>query len=245
MKTASGAALDAKRLFALAACFFAGIWLWDWEGLWPLKLLVVMVHETGHAAASLIVGGSVNRITIAADQSGQCLSSIPLGFLAKVTVYSAGYVGSALVGAALLLLTFRFRARRVVLGAACAWLALMGLFYAGDLFTLLFCLGTALAFGLGARFLPQGAVEVVNLFLAAFSSLYAAMDLKDDLWNSAVRAQSDAALLADLTIVPAVVWAALWTIFSIAVLAMAAYWSVRRARVASPGAGLPSRFPSP
>ena len=46
----------------------------------------------------------------------------------------------------------------------------------------------------------------------ACPALYAVMDLKDDLWNSAVRSQSDAQLLADLTIVPAVVWAALWTL---------------------------------
>lgn len=230
--TLSQPTLDGKRAAALVFCLAVGIFFWDSPVLWPLKMLVVMIHETGHALAALLVGGEVSRVTLAADQSGSCLSRIPTGFLAKVTVYSAGYLGSALAGAALLLFTYRFQARRLILGAACAWLGAMGLLYAGDLFTLLFCLGTALLSGLAARFLPGGAVESSNLFLAAFCSLYAAMDLKDDLWNSAVRASSDAALLAELTVVPAIVWAALWTAFSLAVLVAAGWWSVRRRGIA-------------
>ncbi|NPC80340.1 M50 family peptidase, partial [Pyxidicoccus fallax] len=113
-----------------------------------------------------------------------------------------------------------------VLGAACVWLAVMGMLYGGDGFTLLFCLGTALVLGLAAKFLPDGAVDALNLFLAAFTALYAVFDLRDDLWNSAVRSQSDAALLADLTWIPSVVWAALWTLLAVGLLVVAAYWSM-------------------
>jgi hypothetical protein len=230
MKTSSGATLDGKRLALLVGCVVAGVVFWDFKFLWPLKMLVVMIHETGHAVTSLIVGGSVQNVTIAANQSGQCLSAIPDGFFSKVAVYSAGYVGSALVGAVLMLLTFRFGVRRLVLGAACIWLSLMALLYAGDMFTRLFCLGTAIVLGVCAKFLPEGAVEVLNLFLAAFSSLYVVMDLKDDLWNSAVRGQSDAALLSNVTVVPAIVWAVSWTLFSLAILIASAWFSVNGAR---------------
>ena len=220
--------LDAKRLLLLGVFVVLGVVFWDFPVLWPLKMLVVMIHETGHALASLLVGGSVTKVTIASNQSGECLSQIPDGFFAKVIVYSAGYVGSALASAGLMIATFRFQARRVVLGAACVWLSAMALFYARDLFTLLFCLGTALVVGLGAKYLPAPVVEGFNLFLAAFCALYAAMDLKDDLWNSEVRAHSDAALLSNVTIVPAVVWAALWTVLSMAILVGSAWWAVRR-----------------
>jgi hypothetical protein len=53
------------------------------------------------------------------------------------------------------------------------------------------------------------------------------VDLKDDLWNGAVRSQSDAQLLADVTMVPAVVWAALWTLVSVGVLLMGAWVALR------------------
>lgn len=232
--TSSGATLDGKRLLALAACLGLGTYFWDWRFLWPLKILVVLMHESGHAVASLLIGGSVQQLTVAPDQSGLCLSSTPDTFLAKVMVYSAGYVGSALIGSLLLLLTYRFGWRRIILGASAAWLLVLAVVFAGDWFTRLFCLGGAIALGLGSRFLPLAAIEGINLFLAAFSVLYVAHDLVDDLWNSAVRAQSDAQLLANVTLLPAVFWAALWTLASLSLMGLSVWWGLRRHRPAAP-----------
>jgi hypothetical protein len=109
----------------------------------------------------------------------------------------------------------------------CVWLAIMGLIYAGDAFTLLFCLGTALALGAAVRWLPETPVEILGVFISGFTGLYALFDLKDDLWNSAVRAQSDAALLANLIYVPAIVWALIWTLLSVAILGLAGYWALK------------------
>jgi hypothetical protein len=215
--------LHAGRLLLLLGLVTASVFFWDTPALLPFKLLAVMGHETGHALASWVVGGSVQRVTIAPNEGGECLSSIPDGFFARVLVYSAGYVGSALISVLLLVLSFRANLRRVMLGAACLWLGLMGLFFARDAFTLAFCLGMAALFGAGAKWLPDSLVGALNLFLASFTALYAAMDLKDDLWNGAVRAQSDAQLLANLTVVPALVWAALWTALSV-VLLLAGGW---------------------
>lgn len=215
------------RAGLLLAIVVVGVVFWDSALLTPFKLLAVMGHETGHALASLLVGGSVEQVTLRLDESGQCLSRIPDGFFARVVVYSAGYVGSAVISVLLLVVSFRFNARRAMLAAACAWLALMGLFYARDGFTLAFSLGMAVVFGVGARWLPPAVVGAINLFIASFTALYAVMDLKDDLWNAAVRAQSDASLLADLTIVPAIVWAAVWTLVSVAVLAAGAWLALQ------------------
>lgn len=205
-----------------------GVIGWDWAVMWPFKLLAVMGHETGHALASLLAGGSVSRVSIAGNEAGECLSAIPTSFFARTVVYSAGYVGSAIISVVLLVLTFRFDLRRFMLGAACVWLALMGLLYARDAFTLAFCAGMAVAFGVGAKYLPAPVVGVVNLFIASFTALYAAMDLKDDLWNGAVRVHSDAQLLADITIVPAIVWALMWTLLSVALLGGGVFLAMRR-----------------
>jgi hypothetical protein len=219
--------LHPGRAALLVAIVVAGAVFWDSPVLLPFKLLAVMGHETGHALASLIVGGSVDRVTLSLDESGACLSRIPEGFFARAIVFSAGYVGSAIIAVLLLVLSFRFNARRAMLFAACGWLALMGIFYARDGFTLLFALVMAGMFGVGAKWLPDALVGALNLFIASFTALYAVMDLKDDLWNSAVRSHSDAQLLADLTIVPAVLWAALWTLVSVAVLLGGAWLALR------------------
>jgi len=247
------AALGVLGASVLLAWFF-----WDAVALWPVKLLAVMVHEGGHALATLLVGGKVQRVTLAGDESGACLSLLPPGLWRQMIVYSAGYVGSALAGAALLVASFRMRSRRLLVGLCCGWLCVMGVFYAGDAFTLAFCLGTAVLLGLALRFLPALAVEALALFLAAFIALYAAFDLRSDLWDGAVRGRSDAALLASLTWVPALFWALLWSLASLALIGLAlvhvfragtaaravrisvaarrrprARWAVRRSRAAS------------
>ncbi len=239
MRTASGARLDLARLLTLIAALVVGVLFWDSPVLWPLKLLVVMMHESGHAIATLFVGGRVDRIHIAADQSGQCLSYLPPGVLPKIIVYSAGYVGSTLAGALMILGTFRFRLHRAVPIATSVWLAVMALFYVRDLFTAAFCALTILALLAAARWLPDGPLDVMNLFIAAFTALYAVFDLRDDLWNPHVRAQSDAALLAEHTFVPPIVWAALWTVFSLLLLALALWLSLRGGGGRGGGGGRP------
>jgi hypothetical protein len=228
MPARSRSEVDGKRLLVLAACVGLSIAAWELPFLAPLKLLAVAGHETGHAVASLIVGGSVDQIHIQANEGGDTLSMIPDGFFARVLVSSAGYVGAAIIGAVLLLFTFRFNLGRVMLGVACGWLALIALLYARDPFTLGFCLGMAALFGLSAKFLPLGAVQGVNLFIASFTALYSVMDLKSDLWSSEVRARSDAAILASTTGVPAMVWAVIWTALSLAIVGYGAYVALRR-----------------
>lgn len=226
--TAEGATFDGGKLLLLLLFVALGVVGWDWPVMWPFKLLAVMGHETGHAVASLIAGGSVSSVSIRGNESGECLSAIPPSFLARTIVYSAGYVGSALISVVLLVLTFRYDLRRFMLGSACVWLGLMGLLYARDAFTLAFCAGMAALFGLGAKYLPPKVIGVINLFVASFTALYAAMDLKDDLWNGAVRVRSDAQLLADITIVPAIVWAFLWTLLSVALLGFGVYVAMKK-----------------
>lgn len=230
--------LHVGRLVTLIAIVVGSVLLWDTPLLTPFKLLAVMGHETGHALATKLVGGDVNQVTVRLNQSGECLSSIPDGFFARVLVYSGGYVGSAIIAVLLLVLTFRFNARRAMLGAAAVWLTVMAVFYGRDLFTLGFCLGMAVLFAAGAKWLPVELVGALNLFIATFTALYAAMDLKDDLWTSQVRAMSDAQLLANVTIVPAIVWAFLWTLVSVAILVMGGWFALkdRKVPLAQPGA---------
>jgi hypothetical protein len=42
-----------------------------------------MGHETGHARAAWLVGGSVDRVSLALNQGGECISRIPDGKLSK------------------------------------------------------------------------------------------------------------------------------------------------------------------
>jgi len=220
--------ISAGRLLVLGVLVLAGLWFWSAPWLAPLRLLVVLVHETGHALATLIFGGRVERILVGADESGQCLSSLPAGWLPQIAVYSAGYVGSAISGALQLVLAFRFRLHRGVLYAMGVWVTAMGVIYAGNAFTLAYCLVMGAVLLVLARVLPAGAVRGLVTVIAVFTGLYALFDLRDDLWSPGGGGPSDAVLLAAQTHVPAVIWALLWSAASVAVLALAGSVSLRR-----------------
>jgi len=177
--------------------------------------------------ATLAFGGRVERIIVGADESGQCLSTLPAGWLPKIAVYSAGYIGSALAGALQLVLAFRFRLHRPVLYAMAVWVTTMGFFYAGNAFTLGYCLAMGAVLLVLARFLPDGAARALVMVIAVFTGLYALFDLRDDLWLPG-GGVSDAALLAAQTHIPAVLWSLLWSGVSVAVLVIAASIALRR-----------------
>src|SRR5262249_31942578 len=160
------------------------------------------------------------------------LSSLPAGWLPRIAVYSAGYVGSAVSGALQLIVAFRFRLHRAVLYAMGAWVTAMGLIYAGNGFTLGYCLAMGAVLLVLARLLPAGGVRAVVMVSAVFPGLYALFDLRDDLWRPG-GGPSDAVLLAAQTHVPALLWSLLWSAVSVAVLAVAASVSLRRVPLAS------------
>ena len=54
-------------MLALAALVFA---LWQTPVALPLKLLVVLFHELAHGLAALATGGSIESLTVTADQGG-------------------------------------------------------------------------------------------------------------------------------------------------------------------------------
>jgi hypothetical protein len=222
--------LDAKLFFALAAAAVAGVLFWNTWPLYPFKLLVVLMHESGHAAATLLVGGSVDAIRISPDQGGVTLSRFPPSLLREIVISSAGYVGSAVSGCVLLYTAARSKEGRWPLIALAAWCGLVAVLYVRDGFTLVFVGGCALALGLIARFGPALLRRTLLVFLAAFSCCYALYDIRDDLLHlTSATGGTDADALARATFVPAIVWAVAWGALSIALVAI----TVRRILVTS------------
>src|SRR5438067_9945293 len=223
--------LDGKLLFALAISAVAGVLFWNTWPLYPFKLLVVLMHESGHAAATLLVGGSVDLIRISPDQGGVTFSRFPPSLLRQVIISSAGYLGSTISGCVLLWLAARSKEGRWPLIALAAWCALVTVLYVRDGFTLVFVGACALALGLLARYGAGWLRRAVLVFLAAFSCCYALYDIRDDLLH--LRSWSggtDADALARLTFIPAIVWGAAWGALSIALV----LWTLRRILIAAP-----------
>ncbi len=212
--------LDGKLLFALAASAVIGILFWNTWPLYPFKLLVVLMHESSHALATLMMGGSVDVIRISPDQGGVTLSRYVPSLVRTVVISSAGYVGSTFSGCVLLWVAARSREGRWPLVALAAWCAGVTVLWVRDGFTLLFVGGCALALFLLARFGPALLRRMVLVFLATFSCSYALYDIRDDLLHLTSTGGSDADALARATFIPAIVWGVAWGALAVVMVAL-------------------------
>jgi hypothetical protein len=192
--------LEGKLLFALVASAAAGILFWNTWPIYPFKLLVVLMHESGHAAATLLTGGSVERIAISPNEGGVTYSLYPPSLLRQIIISSAGYIGSTVSGCVLLWIAARAKEGRWPL------IALVG--------------ACALALGLLAKFGASWLRRTVLVFLAAFSCSYALYDIRDDLLHLTGPGGSDADALARATFIPAIVWGVAWGLLSVALVAV-------------------------
>jgi hypothetical protein len=186
--------------------------------VYPLRLFVTFIHEGGHALAALLTLGSVHRLAIHANASGETYTSGGLSLL----ISSSGYLASTAYGAGLLtLLHNNGRAKSVLTITAAIILTLTG-FFAADQFSLF--IGIALtglliwvAIGWSARW-----AHFFLSFLAVQCCLNALYDLKTlFLISATTNLHSDAVNMQEATMIPAIVWASAWTILSVLALALA------------------------
>jgi hypothetical protein len=213
-----------KRKVAFLAgltAWLLAVWLLWWSPvIYPLKLFVVLLHETSHALMAVGTGGRVDRIMITADQGGACYCPGGNAFL----TLSAGYLGSLLWGAVILILAQARRPepRNTTTAIGAAVLGLTALFVRnpfGMLFGALF--GAALV---SLRRAGRTAHVLVLTALGLTSCLYALLDIKSDVLDRP-HLPSDAYMLAQLTGVPTAVWGVLW----IGIGAAVSWWLFRRA----------------
>ncbi len=90
-----------------AIAFIIALVLWQMQGLffvtYPLRLFVTMIHELSHGLAAAITGGSFQHFEVTRRGAGLAYTSGGWRFL----IIQAGYLGTALFGAALLFATHR------------------------------------------------------------------------------------------------------------------------------------------
>lgn len=202
--------VNVRRLAWFAAIAIVSVMFWLSPFLAPLKIFVVFIHETGHALATLLTGGRVLSMVVTPWQSGYVE---PLGGNALV-IASAGYVGSALFGGIMLSLSGRRQWTQRIFTTLALIFGVVTICFVRNIFGWIFGLGTTTIFSLLAYKRFSFSVYIVDI-LAVMSSMYALYDLTDFLW---IGARTDAVILAEITGVPAFVWALLWSAISLLVV---------------------------
>jgi hypothetical protein len=230
---------DWRAFLILCGVFLAVALLWETPWVYPLKILVVFLHEISHGLAAVLSGGSIVEIQLQSGEGGHTYTTGGNAFL----IYSAGYLGSMLWGALLLVLVARAKdARGLAVAFGCALVVIAVLYVPitnlfGKVFGIV-CGAAVMALAAAPRVWAAMVLHVV----AVTSCLYAVLDIKSDVLDRP-GLDSDAVRLAGITGVPAVVWGVGWIGVSLAVTAVAARSAVR-GRAPEPLAD-PPRFRDP
>lgn len=223
---------DRRLLLAVLAAVVVFV-LWNLPQLdfilYPFRLFVTYVHESGHGTAALLTGGRFMGFEIFANGAGQATTAGG----SRLLILPAGYLGAALFGAILFYLNNRFHRSRflaIVLGVGLivysilfGHIALLSLFI-GCLFG-----GALIALGWKSN-------DYINSFvlniLAILTGLNAVLDVYQLIGNSgaslgAVRNDA-AAFSAEVFPLPAAFWALLWSLIALIMLAVAVWYGVIR-----------------
>lgn len=193
--------------------------------LYPFTLFVTLLHETGHALATIATGGSVASIRISPDTSGLTGSSGGI----QALIAPAGYLGATLAGVAVLLTPLRF-ARWVIGAMAAVPLAALLFFHPDSWFTALWCIAFCLSLGLAAWKIPPRFLAFLQIFLGVEAGLNAFRDLSTLVLisESGAHIQNDAQSMSKALFLPPLLWAISWTVISVALLLLALIGLVRR-----------------
>lgn len=217
-----------RELLGLLALGLVLILLWRVPGLgwvvYPFRLFGTFVHELSHGLAALATGGAFDRFVVNPDLSGLAWSAGGTRWI----IASAGYIGSAVFGALLLLLGRVLPARALLLLLGVGF-ALLCTFFVRNAFGAVTGLGLAATLLIAAVYLRGIWAEMLVLVLALQLLLDGFASVFDLFWLSARGdVHTDANTLAALSGLPAPLWAVLWGVFSAAVAIAALRLAYRR-----------------
>lgn len=212
-----------EQALFLALLVSLSLWSLPFGGfvLYPFKLLSTWVHEMFHGIAMMLTGAGFSRIEVFRDTSGLAFQERGQGGLVVAVIASAGYMGAALLGSLLLIITQRWnRPRSVLLALAIALALSLLLWVSNDFGQGVVAIG-AIALLLLARFAPEPVAVFLASFLAAQACINAVLDIRilfrpvlviDD----KIVQVSDAQSMAAATFGSPEMWAGLWMVWSFA-----------------------------
>lgn len=207
--------------------------LWMVPGLniaaYPVRMFVTVLHETGHAVAAVVSGGTV--LGIAVDSAGNGVTTSSGGIIGLIL--PAGYIGAVMFGAGFLLLARR-AGGRAALWTMTGIVAVDGALWIRGLFSLVVVIGLIALLALMARWLRPTAAGFAAVFLSLQLCFSALSDLRDLLWLATdYSVPTDAVQMSRLSALPAVFWAVLWAALGTIVFIRALRSYVGRVRPAN------------
>ena len=223
--------------------------------LYPFKLLATWMHEMSHGLVMLISGAGFDRMEIYRDTSGLAFGQTGVARAGRIAIAAAGYMGTPLCGAVLLVLgQSRQSAQRILAGLSAIIALSAAIWIHNDFGVAAMSASAAALVGVAAftawagragspawasRVGRSTAVWLVN-FVAAQACINALLDIRvlfrpNLVVNGQAMGHSDAHDMARAAGGSPALWAALWLVWSLALLFVALrIIHLRQARAARP-----------
>lgn len=210
--------------------------------LYPVKLLATWFHELSHGIMMLLTGNGFDRMLLYADTSGLAFADQKAGPVASAFIIAAGYGGTPLLGAGLLVATpTRAAARRSLAILATVILATTWLLVANT-FGLIALTAIGAGIALLGLILPARLRLLALQLVAAQACVNALLDIRV-LFSSAMvingvpSGDSDATAMARIVFATDAAWAqtfwaVAWLLWSLAILFLALRWVAQQQRTA-------------
>ena len=196
---------------------------WEYPILYPLKLLVVFFHESSHAIATLLTGGTVKELVITHDQGGHVISQGGNRFI----TLSAGYIGSLLWGVVIYVVSVKSHYDKVIMAVLGVTILIITIVLSRSIFSWLFGLLSGGAMLLMARYLAEKYNDFALRLIGLTSMMYAPLDIYSDTISRSYL-QSDAYLLAEYTGGTTLLWGSIWIIISVVVIFYCLKWVLNK-----------------
>ncbi|KAF7311596.1 hypothetical protein MKEN_01062400 [Mycena kentingensis (nom. inval.)] len=180
--------------------------------IYPFKLLTVGFHEFSHAFMGVLTCATIHSIELDPDEGGATMMSGGIQWL----TLPAGYLGSSLIGAALIACGFDTRASKVAVLVVAVFFLFTLWWARKNWLTWLLILGMA---GLIVLFWLVGdsvALRYLVLFIGVMSCLYAIWDIVDDTIARKVNSSDASAFAKICGCCPSRVWGVLWLLVAFA-----------------------------
>lgn len=198
--------------------------LWNTVIIKPLKLFTVFLHELGHALMALIFGYGIKGIRIGFNEGGYVIAASK-GWISSFMIYNGGYLGSLLFSLLILSLK-RTGVKKYILGTVSIIFLGVAVRYGGLSFTLVYSMIfagiTILIYMVQNEKVYDWVIDIIGISGVAYAIydifsdvIFQQLKLSFALWGRGAGGVSDAAQLAKLTHVPALLWGILWIAVSL------------------------------
>jgi len=208
------------ELRTLAIALLVSLLLWNlpFGGgvlLYPFKLLATWLHELSHGLAMIVTGAGFDHVVIYRDTSGLAFPTWRVEDVGQAFIAGAGYMGTPLWGAVLLVITPTPRSARWVMIAMAALMAISAVTVVDNDFGEYAVLVMAAVFAGCAVVIPGRWRVLVAHFVAAQSCVNALLDIRVllrpmQVVNGVSTGKSDAHAMAEATFGTTETWA-VWT----------------------------------